>query len=83
LPEELEISHFLAREVAVNGVAERFMRTLREQCLYVHRFQNIEEARAVIGAFIERYNEEWLLQRHSYRTRNQVRAAAAGLPRAA
>jgi transposase InsO family protein len=66
-----------------NGVAERFMRTLREQCLYVHRFKNLEEARAVIGAFIERYNEKWLLERHGYRTPNQVRAGLTSLPLAA
>jgi hypothetical protein len=27
-------------------IHERFMRTLKEQCLYLHRFQTLEEARA-------------------------------------
>jgi hypothetical protein len=29
------------------GVIRRFMRTLKEQCLYLHRFQTLEEARAI------------------------------------
>ncbi len=56
-----------------NGVAERFMRTLKEECLYLHDFQSLEEARQVIGAFIERYNRGWLLERHGYKTPAQVR----------
>jgi len=49
------------------------MRTLKEECLYVHRFQTLDAARAVIGAFIERYNNKWLIQRHGYRTPTEVR----------
>jgi putative transposase len=47
----------------------RFMRTLKEQCLYLHRFQTLEEARRVIAEFIDRYNHEWLIERLGYRTR--------------
>ncbi len=36
-----------------NGITERFLRTLKEQCLYLHRFRDLEEARARIGKFIE------------------------------
>jgi len=60
-------------EPECNGIIERFMRTLKEECLYVHRFQTLDEARAVIGAFIEKYNNEWLIQRHGYRTPAEVR----------
>src|SRR6266568_766545 len=45
------------------GVAERFMRTLKEQCLYLHRFTSLVEARTIIGEFIERYNTQWLIER--------------------
>ena len=31
-------------EPECNGVIERFMRTLKEQCLYLHRFQSLAEA---------------------------------------
>jgi len=54
-------------------VAERFIRTLKEECLYLHDFQSLEEARDVIGEFIERYNHGWLLERHGYRTPTEAR----------
>ena len=38
-----------------NGVAERFMRMLKEECLYLHDFESLEEARQVIGEFVKRY----------------------------
>ncbi len=60
-------------EPECNGVAERFMRTLKEECLYLHDFESLEEARDEIDAFIERYNRGWLLERHGYRTPAQVR----------
>jgi putative transposase len=50
------------------------MRTLKEQCLYLHRFQTLEEARAVIAEFIARYNREWLIERLEYRTPAEARA---------
>ena len=43
-------------EPECNGVAERFMRTLKEECLYLHDFESLEEAREVIGEFVERYD---------------------------
>jgi transposase InsO family protein len=60
-------------EPECNGVMERFIRTLKEECLYVHDFRSLEEAQAVIGAFIECYNCEWLLERHGHRTPAEVR----------
>ncbi|WP_425155534.1 hypothetical protein [Candidatus Palauibacter sp.] len=36
-------------------------------------FETLEEAREVIGAFIERYNRGWLLQRHGYLTPARAR----------
>jgi len=65
-------------EPQCNGAAERFMRTLKEQCIYLHHF---EQARALIGAFIERYNTQWLIERLGHRTPAQALGAAA--PRAA
>jgi transposase InsO family protein len=52
---------------------ERFLRTLKEECLYLHQFSNLEEARKIIGDFIQRYNHEWLIERHGYRTPAEVR----------
>jgi transposase InsO family protein len=58
------------------GLEERFMRTLKEQCLYLHQFRELAEARAIIGAFIERYNTEWIVERLGYRTPAQARRDA-------
>ena len=61
-------------EPECNGIMERWIRTLKEECLYLHDFATLDEARQVIGEFIERYNREWLLARHGYRTPAAVRA---------
>jgi transposase InsO family protein len=34
----------------------------------------LEEARAIIAEFIERYDDEWLIERLGYRTPAQARA---------
>jgi transposase InsO family protein len=70
----ITISPSYVGEPECNGVIERFMRTLKEQCLYLHRFQTLGEARRVIAEFIERYNREWLIERLDYRTPTQARA---------
>ena len=62
-------------EPECNGVMERWIRTLKEECLYLHDFVTLEEARQVIGEFVERYNRAWLLERHGYRTPVEVRAS--------
>lgn len=60
-------------EPETNGIIERFMRTLKEECVYVQDFQTLDDAREGIGAFIERYNHGWLLERHGYKTPAEVR----------
>jgi putative transposase len=64
-------------EPECNGLIERFMRTLKEECIYVHHFRTLEEARFVIGRFIQQYNSDWLLQRHGYKTPAEVRCEYA------
>ena len=49
-----------------NGVAERFFRTLKEQVIYGRVFRTLEEVRAAVGEFIERYNKEWILEKNGY-----------------
>ena len=72
----ITISPSYVGEPECNGVAERFMRTLKEQCLYLHRFASLDEARQLIAAFITRYNHEWLIERLGHRTPAQARADA-------
>ena len=58
-----------------NGVAERFIRTLKEQLLWVRTFETIEELRQALGEFKELFNRHGLLERHGYATPSQVRQA--------
>ena len=62
-----------ARTRGGNGVAERFIRTLKENLLWVRTFKTIEELRAELVAFARRYNETWLVARHGYKTPARVR----------
>lgn len=63
------------REPEGNGCAERFIRTLKENLLWVRHFTTIEELRQALLEFKERYNRQWLIQRHGYRTPAQARKA--------
>lgn len=56
-----------------NGCAERFIRTLKENLLWVRWFKTIEELRLALLEFQRTYNETWIIQRHRYRTPAQVR----------
>jgi putative transposase len=67
-----------------NGCAERFIRVLKENLLWVRRFDTIEELRLALLAFKQTYNESWIIERHGYKTPAQVRAdQISRLPRAA
>ena len=70
----IEASPSFVRQPEGNGVAERFIRTLKENLLWVRTFDTIEELRAALVEFAARYNETWLVARHGYRTPAQVRA---------
>jgi putative transposase len=63
------------REPEGNGCAERFIRTLKENLLWVQRFATIEELRLALHAFKDSYNQSWIVERHGYQTPAAVRAA--------
>jgi transposase InsO family protein len=69
----IESSPSFVRAPEGNGVAERFMRTLKEQLLWVHTFRTIEELLLALQEFRRRYNATWILGRHGYRTPAEVR----------
>jgi putative transposase len=52
------------------------MRTLKEQCLYLRRFQSLDAARRIIAELIARYNTEWIVERLGYQTPAAARRAA-------
>jgi putative transposase len=56
-----------------NGCAERFVRILKENLLWVRDFSTVEELRLALIDFKHIYNENWILQRHGYKTPAQVR----------
>src|SRR5512132_1728843 len=64
----IEASPSFVREPEGNGVAERFIRTLKENLLWVRYFQTIEELRLALIEFVDWYNTHWLVARHRYRT---------------
>lgn len=67
------------RQPEGNGVAERAIRTLKEQLLWVHHFATVEELRRALAAFVAEYNASWLRQRHGYKTPDQIRAEQKAL----
>ncbi len=58
-----------------NGVAARFFRTLKEQAIYGRAFENLDQVRQAVAAFVELYNERWLLEKNGYLSPRQMRRA--------
>ena len=63
------------REPEGNGCAARFIRTLKENLLWLTTFDTVEELRLALHAFQRQDNETWLIGRHGYKTPTQVRYA--------
>ena len=64
-------------EPQTNGVAERFNRTLKEQALHGRIFRNLEEVRAAVTEFAERYNRHWRLEKLGFMSPLEARQAYA------
>src|SRR5215210_6542239 len=80
----IESSPAFVREPEGNGCAERFIRVLKENLLWVRHFDTVEELRLALLAFRQTYNQSWIIERHGYRTPAQVRAEqTTALPMAA
>jgi transposase InsO family protein len=67
-------------EPETNGCAEKAIQVLKEQLLWIERFETLEDLRQAVRHFGRTYNEQWLIERHGYRTpieaREQLRAQA-------
>ena len=79
----IESSPSFVREPEGNGVAERFIRTLKENLLWVRSFDTIEELRLALLEFKRTYNEQWMLEKYHYQSPAQVRRDFVGLDAAA
>jgi transposase InsO family protein len=82
---QAEIDHLgIARSPAyhyepeTNGCVERFMGILKEQVLWIERFETHAALRARVREFARAYNESWLLERHGYRTPVEAREHLIG-----
>jgi putative transposase len=69
-------------EPETNGCAERWIRTLKDQCLWAQLHDTIDELRQAVAGFIDRYNSSWLIQRHGHRTPREAYQAAQSAPAA-
>jgi putative transposase len=56
-----------------NGCAERFIRTLKENLLWLKTCDTLEALRLALHEFQRQYNETWLIGRHGYKAPAQVR----------
>jgi transposase InsO family protein len=63
-------------EPPCNGCAERFIRTLKEQCIWSRTWRTVNELAAGVRAFIDAYNDGWLIERHGHRTPREAYALA-------
>ncbi len=69
----IESSPAFVRAPEGNGCAERFIRTLKENLLWVRTFDTVEELRRALLEFRDAYNATWLIERHGFRTPDAVR----------
>jgi len=56
-----------------NGCAERFIRTLKENLLWMRSFDTVEELRQALLEFRDTYSATWLVERHGFRPPDAVR----------
>jgi hypothetical protein len=71
----IQSSPAFVREPEGNGCVERFIRTLKENLLWVRRFDTIEDLCLALHRFKETYNQTWIVERHGYQTPAAIRAA--------
>jgi len=67
-------------EPQCNGVSERFIRTLKEQLLWLQTFTSVAALNEALAAFKEHYNGSWLVAKHHYLTPSEVRVQFNSVP---
>lgn len=76
----IESSPSFVRAPEGNGCAERIIRTLKEQLLWVRTFATVEELRLALAEWAELYNREWMIERHGHRSPSEARRAYYARP---
>ena len=69
----IESSPAFVRAPEGNGCAERFIRTLKENLLWLRAFDTVEELRRALLEFREAYNSTWPIERHGFRPPDAIR----------
>jgi transposase InsO family protein len=62
----IESSPAFVRAPEGNGCAERFIRTLKENLLWVRSFETVDDLRQALLAFQQTYTATWLIERHGF-----------------
>ena len=57
-----------------NGMIERFFRSLKEECVWLHNFEDVEDARETIEKWVDFYNEKRPHQSLGYLSPTEFRA---------
>lgn len=70
----IESSPAFVRQPEGNGCAERFIRTLKE-LLWIETLDTLAELQAALGAFRQRYDTGWLVEKHAFKTPAATRQA--------
>jgi putative transposase len=78
---DIESSPAFVRSPEGNGCAKRFIRSLKENLLWVQMFETVEELRQARLAFRQTDNTTWLIEPHGFLMpaqfrHNQLQAAA-------
>lgn len=69
----IESSAAFVGEPQGNGIAERFVRILKENLLWVWHFNTIEELRTALLEVKDSHNPQWIIAPHGYKTPARVR----------
>jgi hypothetical protein len=67
------LSFAVVEQTQTNGVAERFIRTCKEQAVWGRLFPTTEALRAATAAFVDAYNAEWRPKRLGFMTPREAR----------
>jgi putative transposase len=63
-------------EPETNGCAERWIRTLKDQCLWAELHESVDQLRQAVAGFVDCYNTSWLIQRHGHLTPKEAYSKA-------
>jgi putative transposase len=55
-----------------NGDTERFMRTMKEELLWLHEWKSLEEVKTALNTWIQEYNANYLHSAHDYRSPDEL-----------